>query len=152
MPENDVWPPKPDLPDPLTEYDEVIAAKLAALPEAKRSRLLLTKALRDEKGMDLRQAYTFVTSYCDRHKILVRPRTSLTMAWLRCLVPLLAFCLAVFNIYLGYQRDAILRLPHHHGAFLALRREQLSVVYVLVTLVFLNLIVQVMRFRASRKK
>jgi len=28
MPESNVWPPKPDLPDPLTEYDEVIAAKL----------------------------------------------------------------------------------------------------------------------------
>ncbi len=33
MPDNDVWPPKPDLPDPLAEYDDVIAARLAYLPE-----------------------------------------------------------------------------------------------------------------------
>ncbi len=31
MPDNDVWPPKPDLPDPLTEYDELIEAKLPTL-------------------------------------------------------------------------------------------------------------------------
>ncbi len=31
MPDNDVWPPKPDLPDPLAEYDELIEAKLPTL-------------------------------------------------------------------------------------------------------------------------
>lgn len=31
MPENDVWPPKPTLPDPQTEYDDWIEAKLPTL-------------------------------------------------------------------------------------------------------------------------
>lgn len=51
MPESDVWPPKPSILDPLMEYDGLIAAKLAALPEPRRSRLLLMKALRDEEQM-----------------------------------------------------------------------------------------------------
>ena len=31
MPDIDVWPPKPDLPDPLMEYDEFIEAELPTL-------------------------------------------------------------------------------------------------------------------------
>ena len=31
MPNTDVWPPKPDLPDPLTEYDALIEAALPTL-------------------------------------------------------------------------------------------------------------------------
>jgi len=72
MHDNDVWPPKPDLSDPLTEYDDVIAARLDALPEAKRSRLLLIKSLRDAEGMDLRQAYALVNNYSERHDFLLR--------------------------------------------------------------------------------
>jgi hypothetical protein len=34
MPDIDVWPPKPNLPDPLTEHDELIAAELLT-PSAK---------------------------------------------------------------------------------------------------------------------
>ena len=154
MPDYTTWPPKPDLPDPLTEYDELIAAKIAALSETKAgpSRLLLTKALREEKGLDLRQAYAFVTDYCDRHGVLVRPKTSPTIAWLGCLVPLLVFCFVAFNLYLGHQRDAILRLPHHHVALLALDREKVAIASVGFALALLNTIFQVIRFRRNRKK
>lgn len=31
MPDSDVWPPKPDLPDPLTEHDALIEASLPTL-------------------------------------------------------------------------------------------------------------------------
>ena len=154
MLDNTIWPPKPDLPDPLTEYDDVIAAKLAALSETKTgpSRLLLTKALREEKGLDLRQAYAFVTDYCDRHGVQVRPKTSPTIAWLGCLVPLLMLCTVVFDLHLIFRREAIMRLPHHHAAFLALRKEQLGVLCILLALLLLNIIIMVPRIRSLRKK
>jgi len=155
MPDNDVWPPKPALPDPLTEYDDVIAAKLAALAETKTrpSRLLLTKSLLEEKGLDLKQAYAFVADYCDRQDILVQPKTSPVMAWLGCLVPLSMFGLGVFNLWLDYRREAIMRLPHHHAAFLAIRREGLIVVCAILVLLLLNTIVMLPRIiRSLRKK
>ena len=154
MPDNDVWPPKPDLPDPLTEYDTVIAAKLAALSETKTrpSRLLLTKSLLEEKGLDLRQAYAFVADYCDRHDVLVQPKTSPVVTWLGCLVAPLMFGLAVFNLWLGYRREAIMRLPHHHAAFLAIRREELIVLWAILALLLLFMIVMVPRIRRSLRK
>ena len=154
MPDNTIWPPKPDLPDPLTEYDEVIAAKLAALSETKAgpSRLTLSKSLLEEKGLDLRQAYAFVADYCDRHNILVQPKASPMMTWLGCLVAPLMFGLAVFNLWLGHRREAIMRLPHHHAAFLAVRREEKIVLWAILALLLFFMIVMVPRIRSLRKK
>jgi hypothetical protein len=152
MPDNDVWPPKPDLPDPLTEYDGLIAEKLAALPEAKRSRLLLMKAMRDEEGMNLREAFAVVNNYCDRNGVQVRSKTNKMFAWSNFGLVLVAMVLNFFNLYLSYRRDAILGVPPHHVAFLAFRREQLAISYTVVALIFLNLIVLVIRFRKNRQK
>ncbi len=152
MPDNDVWPPKPDLPDPLTEYDGLIAAKLAALPEAKRSRLLLMKALRDEEGIELRQAFAVVNNYCDRNGVVVRSKTNKMFAWSNFSLVLVAMVLNFFNLYLSYRRDAILGVPHSHASFLAFRGEQLAISYAVAALLFLNVIVLVIRFRRNRKK
>lgn len=154
MPDNDTWPPKPALPDPLTEYDDVIAAKLAALSETKTrpSRLLLTKFLLEDKGLDLQQAYAFVANYCDRHDILAQPKTPPLMSWLGCLIPLSLLGLAVFDLWLGYRRAAIMRLPHHHAAFLAIRREGLIILRAVLALAVLNTIIMLPRIRSLRKK
>ena len=154
MPDDTIWPPKPDLPDPLTEYDGVIAAKLAALSETNTgpSRILLIKALRDEEGMELQQAFALSKSYCDRHDVLVRPKTLSAMAWLGCLVPLLMFGLVIFNFCLAFQREAILRLPHHHAAFLAFHKEERIVFYILLVLFVLNAITIAPHLRRHLKK
>ncbi len=152
MPDNDVWPPKPDLPDPLTEYDDVIAAKIAALPEAGRSRLLLIMALRVDKGMDLRQAYAVVNNYCDRHDVFARTKTSRLLAWLGCLPILAWLCFAGFLFYWMKRRDEILSQPHHHAALLALSEQALMVISFAVVLAFVNLGIQLVRLQRRRKK
>ncbi|MDQ2800830.1 MAG: hypothetical protein M3Y13_14460, partial [Armatimonadota bacterium] len=134
------------------EYDDVIAAQLAALPIARRNRLSLTKAMREEAGMDLRQAYPYVNSYCTRHGLFAQTRTSRIMTWLGCL-PLLAWvCFAGFLFYWMKRRDEILSQPHHHAAFLALSREALIIASVVAVLAFVNLGVQIIRFQKRRHK
>lgn len=154
MPDNDTWPPKPDLPDPLTEYDEVIAAKLATLSQTKTgpNKIQLIKALRDEEGIDLSRAYALVNSYCARNGALVQTRASRIRAWLGCLALLSALSLAVFTIYFEFRREAVLRLPHHHAVLLALREEEAIAVCTLVALLFLNTIVQAVRLPNNRRK
>lgn len=152
MPDNDIWPPKPNILDPLTEYDGLIAAKLAALPEARRSRLVLMKVMRDEEGMDLQQAYAVVNNYCERHDLFARTGTSRLLAWLGCL-PLLAWvCFAGLLFYWMKRRDEILSQPHHHAAFLAFSREALIIASVVAVLAFVNLGVQIIRFQKRRHK
>lgn len=152
MPDNDVWPPKPDLPDPLTEYDEVIAAKLAALSEAKRNRIALIKALRDDTGIELRQAYAAVNNYCERHDVFAQTRTSRLLAWLGCLPPLAMLCFAGFLFYWMKRRDEILSQPHHHAALLALSKEALIATSVVAMIAFVNLRVHLVRLQRCRKK
>ena len=109
MPDNTTWPPKPDLPDPLTEYDEVIAAKLAALSETKTgpNRILLIKALHDDEGLDLRQAYAFVTSYCDRHGLFVTSKATWTFGLGGCGLLVTAHCAVTFGGYMVEARRAV---------------------------------------------
>ena len=68
---NDVWPPRPDLPDPLTEYDEFVKALLAA-EEPVRSRLSLVKLLREETGLGLRECLAIANNYCTRNSVVFR--------------------------------------------------------------------------------
>ena len=102
MPDNDTWPPNPALPDPLTEYDDVIAAKLAVSPDGKAAqmRFHLVRAMREE-GLDLRQAIAVVTSYCDRHRVLVSSRANRALA----LVPLVLGLAALASVILSYHLD-----------------------------------------------
>ena len=158
MPDNTTWPPKPDLPDPLTEYDEVIAVKLAALPEKTGSdRLLLMRALREEEGMDLRQAYAFVTSYCDRHGLFVTSKAT----WIfglggcglgvcglggcglgGCGLLVTALCAVTFGGYMVEARRAVvLRQPHHHAALPALDGQEMAVMFAFLALSILNVII-----------
>ena len=155
MPDNDVWPPKPALPDPLTEYDDVIAAKLAALSETKTgpNKILLIKALRDEEGMDLSQAYAAVNNYYARNGTPVQTRASKVRAWLGCL-PLLAWlCFAGAAIYSMKRRDEILSHPHHHAALIALDRQEIVVLFPIIILM-LGVITTILttRVMTCRKK
>ncbi len=55
MPEPPAWPPPPDLPEPLSEHDDFLAACIrSSTPKVPLSRLSLVKSLRDENGLDLR--------------------------------------------------------------------------------------------------
>lgn len=154
MSDNDVWPPKPNLADPQTEWDELITAKLNGFaksdPGDKRFRLILV--LRVEKGLGLRQAVSIVNSYCDRHGILVRNGKDKFFAWCNFGLILPAMLLNFFNIYLSWQRNATFGAPHHHAAVVALHREQLAISYAVFALLFLNIIFLVIRFRRNRQK
>ena len=139
MPQSNVWPPKPDLPDPLTEYDGVIAAKLAALSETKTgpNRILLIKALRDEEGIDLQEAIVLSKSYCDRHGLFVTGKVTMALSLGGCGLFLTALCLIAFGGYLiEFRRDAVLRQPHHHAALMALDRQEMAVMAVIMVLMF----------------
>ena len=155
MLDDNVWPPNPTLLDPLTEYDDVIAAKLAALSETKTgpNKLLLIKALRDEEEMDLRQAYTLVTSYYARNGTPVQTRASKVRAWLGCLPPLALLCFAGTAIYSMKRRDEILSHPHHHAALIALDREEIVVLFPILILM-LGVITTILttRVMTCRKK
>ena len=144
MPDNTTWPPKPDLPDPLTEYDEVIAAKLAALSETKTgpNRILLIKALHDDEGLDLRQAYAFVTSYCDRHGLFVTSKATWTFGLGGCGLLVTALCAVTFGGYMvEAHRAVVLRQPHHHAALLALDGQEMAVMFAFLALSILNVII-----------
>ena len=149
----DVWPPKPDLPDPLTEYDAVIAAKIAAFPagESGQMQFRLIKALFEE-GVEIRQAIAIVRSYGVRHGGFAETKIVRFLSLVNVCIGMLASALAFFNVYLGHQRGAILRLPHHHAAFLALRKEELFVVYTIVALAVLNIPIFIIRLKLARKK
>ena len=84
MPNNQTWPPPPDIPSPLTEHDELLRACVKA-PTSKPplSRLRLIRDLRTEAGLDLRQCLAVVNSYCDRNAILMPTRGP--SAWFGCL-------------------------------------------------------------------
>ena len=155
MPDDNIWPPKPTLPDPLTEYDDVIAAKLAALSETKTgpNKLRLIKALRNEEGMDLSQAYALVTSYCDRHGLFVTSKAAMTFSLGGCGLALAALCLAVFSAYLMLvRRDAVLSQPHHHAALIALYRQEMGVLAAFLLLIAMSLTISTTLIRSRRRK
>lgn len=147
MPDDDSWPPKPDLPDPLTEYDKVIEAKIAALPQARQSRLLLIKVLREETGIDLHQAYACVNSYCTRHGLFAQTKTFRIVAWLGCLPSLSVLCFAGYLLYWIKRRDDILSLPYHHAVRLALDKELMAVSLVALLIALVSLGIQVIRLQ-----
>ncbi len=152
MPDNDVWPPKPDLPDPLTEYDEVIAAKLAAPSPAITGRLTLVKVLREQEGLDLRQAIALANNYCDRHGLFVSGRVTKAFGWGGCGMAFAALCLAIFSGYLSIVRlEAVLSQPHHHAALMALDRQEMVVAAAIVLLVIGSGIISVTIRGISRR-
>ena len=146
MPESNVWPPKPDLPDPLTEYDGVIAAKLAALSETKTgpNRILLIKALREQEGLDLRQAIAVADSYCDRHGLFLTSKATWTFGLGGYGLFVTALCAVTFGGYMVEARRAVvLRQPHHHAALLALDGQEMAVMFAFLALCILNAIILV---------
>ena len=153
MPDNDVWPPKPTLLDPLTEYDALIKSKLHILSEAEPgpSRLRLMEALRSQEGMDLRQARRLANSYCDRHGVFVITRATQIFTWGNFGLVLAVGLLVLLNVYLSWRCDAILGMSHTHAALLVFRGRQLAISYASFLLLFLNLIVLVVRVQRSRR-
>ncbi len=144
MPESNVWPPKPDLPDPLTEYDDVIAAKLAASSPAVSGRLTLVKILREQEGLDLRQAIAVANSYCNRHGLFVSGRATKAFVWGRCGIAFAAVCAVTFGGYMVEARRAVvLKQPHHHAALLALDGQEMAVMFAFLALCILNAIILV---------
>ncbi len=151
MPENDVWPPKPDLPDPLTEYDDVIAAKIAALPEARRNRFALIKALREE-GLDLRQAITVVNSYCDRHRALISSRVDRAMAYSLVALSLIMLASVGLSYYLDAARDEARRQHQPYAEVHAISHAMLLNALVPATVAVFMLISLVLRLWQRRRK
>ena len=153
MPESNVWPPKPDLPDPLTEYDDVIAAKLAASSPAVSGRLTLVKILREQEGLDLRQAIAVANSYCNRHGLFVSGRATKAFVWGGCGIAFAAVCLGFTNAYLiVFRNEAVMRQPHHHAAFMALVRLEIVIVAATMLLALASTIISGIIRRESRKK
>ena len=153
MPNNEVWPPKPDLPDPLTEYDGVIAAKLAAYSSPISGRLTLVKALHEQDGLDFRQAITVVNSYCDRHGLFVSGRGTKAFGWGGCGLAFAAVCLGFINAYLiVFRNEAVMRQPHHHAAFMALVRLEIVIVAATILLTVASITISGIIRRGSRKK
>lgn len=154
MPDNDVWPPKPDLPDPLTEYDDVIAAKLAALSETKTepNRFLLIKALRDEEGMELRQAYAFMTSYCDRHGVLISSRASRTLGLVPFALSLVMLASVGLSYHLDAARDEARRQHRPYAEVHAISHAMLLNALVPATVAVFMLISLILRLWKRRKK
>ena len=108
MPDDTIWPPKPDLPDPLIEYDEAIAAKLATFPKAeltedKQFRLIMS--LRAESGLGLRQARSVVNSYYTRHGMLVNSRADRTRAYVLVALSLITLASVCLSHFLDAARD-----------------------------------------------
>ncbi len=153
MPDNEVWPPKPSLLDPLAEYDELIAAKLAAFPteEPEQMRFRLIIALQGE-GVSVIRAISVVNDYCNRHGVLVSSKANQAFKWSNFGLVLVAMLLLIFNLYLTYRRDTILGMPHTHAAFLAFRRDQLAISYMVLALISANIIVLITRFRYNHKR
>ena len=144
MPESNVWPPKPDLPDPLTEYDDVIAAKLAASSPAVSGRLTLVKILREQEGLDLRQAIAVADSYCDRHGLFLTSKATWTFGLGGYGLFVTALCAVTFGGYMVEARRAVvLRQPHHHAALLALDGQEMAVMFAFLALCILNAIILV---------
>lgn len=153
MPDNDVRPPKPKVPDPLTEYDEVIAAKLAVSSSPISGRLMLVKALHEQERLDFRQALTLANSYCDRHGLFVSGKATKAFGWGCCGMTFAALCLAVFNGYLLLvRREAVLSQPHHHAALMALDKQEMVVVAAIALLVIGSITISVTIRGTSRRR
>ena len=128
IPGNDVWPPKPSLPDPLLEYDALIEEKLAARTVGFRGLALfsLIRALRG-RGLSLGQAFAAVDNYSARRRASLDAKDSATVSLI--VLPVLismtallvsAMVLALAGVYLQFRRHAILSQPHHQAPLLAL--------------------------------
>jgi len=128
MPADDVWPPKPSLPDPLLEYDALIKEKLAARAVGFRGPVLfsLIRALRGS-GLSLGQAFAAVDNYSARQRASLSAKDSATVSLI--VLPMLismtallvsAIALALVGVFLQFRRHAILSQPHHQAPLLAL--------------------------------
>lgn len=173
MPDNDVWPPKPNLADPLTEYDEVIAALLAAPAAPIGTRLMLTKALHDQEGPELRHVKTKLTliralcdqeglqprhasalanSYCQRHGLFITSPAAKAFAGVGCGLAIVGLCLAGFSGYLLLvRREKILSLPHHHAALMALDRQELKIMGAFLVLTITSVVLTFVREKINRR-
>ncbi len=75
MPAQSIWPPPPDIPNPLAKYDGFLTARvLDSSARQPVTRLRLARQLRKERGVDARQSLAIVNNYCDRHLILMAAR------------------------------------------------------------------------------
>jgi len=121
MPDNDVWPPKPALPDPLMEYDELISERLAASlgGRSRYDRFKLVKALHEEKGMGWPAALATVESYRRRH---FPPPGAKFFVALGVAASVIALP-QLYQIALKFHRNAVLSQPNHRAALLALNQR-----------------------------
>jgi len=153
MPDNDVWPPKPDLPDPLAEYDDVITAKLAALPggDTERKRFRLIIALQGE-GLDVRRAISVVNSYCNRHGVLVRSRADRTSAYVLFASSLIMLSSVALSYYLDFARDEARRQHQPYAEIHAISHAMLLNALVPATVAVIMLISLIVRLWKRRRK
>jgi hypothetical protein len=159
MPDSDVWPPKPDLPDPLTKHDELIKEQMIALPgELPGLRLFnVLKVLRKERGLDWLSGFIVMQSYFQRYGAPPNPKRLTVFAFIVLGLAFPACLLQLYNVYLLFHREAILAQPNHQAALLVLDQEKHIIgltVGVLLALayIFLTIICGPMIYRKLRKK
>jgi hypothetical protein len=159
MPDNDVWPSKPDLPDPLTEYDELIQEQMIVLPgELPGLRLFnIIKVLRKERGLNWLSGVVAVQSYHQRRGAPPNAKRHTVFAFIVLGLAFPACLLQLYNVYLMFQREAILAQPNHQAALVVLDQEKHIIgltVGVLLALayIFLTVISGPMIYRKLRKK
>ncbi|MBV9851298.1 MAG: hypothetical protein JO250_16635 [Armatimonadetes bacterium] len=144
-PQESVWPPPPDVANPLAEHDEFLTARLRA-PAANPplSRLRLVRELRDATGLDLRQCLAVVNDYCDRHAIF--PQRRGLALWLSLLPSLfqigLSAGLIVSQIVLGRELAA----AHTRATRHLLLRERIAWDGLLLCLAFVVLVMSLIGY------
>ena len=143
MPDDQTWPPPPDISIPLTEHDAFLRACVrAATPKPPLSRLSLIRDLRKETGLDLRHCMNVVNSYCDRNAILMPMRGP--SAWLGCL-PSLAQILTIATM----QATWFFLERAHDAAPTRIARRSITAERVHLDFVFLGIILICAVFQLS---
>ena len=148
MPDNDVWPPRPDLPDPLTEYDELIRTLLEATEPAQH-RLALVKALREKTGLNLSECLTITNSYCTRNGIVFRNEPSRTERGIGY-VSVLILCAAGADI-LYLQHLQLIALDRHLARIRAIDIDVIYVSLMVIAIAMVNLCLVLWRLQRSRQ-
>ena len=158
MPTDEVWPPKPSLPDPILEYDALIKEKLVARTIGFRGLVLfsLIRVLRG-RGLSFGQAFAAVDNYSARQRASLSAKDSATVSLI--VLPVLismtallisAMALALVGVFLQFRRHAILSQPHHQAPLLALDQLRATVHMVFSAALGLEAVVFICGYLAIR--
>lgn len=137
MLDDDAWPPKPTLLDPLAEYDALICERLAAPlhGQSRYGRFQLVKALHEEKGLGWLAALAAVESY--RKRYMPPPGAKFFVAF--GVATSVIVLPQLYQIALKFHRNAVLSRPNHRAALLSLNQRIGSLDLVILIVLALTL-------------